>query len=205
MESAIDRFLTRNGKSKSLVDYGCGNMPYRTLFLPHVEEYIGCDLPGNELADVHLDGNTTLPFETSSVDIVLSSQVLEHVEMPDGYLDECYRVLADDGLLILSTHGVWRYHPDPRDLWRWTSEGLKRTIEHHNFDILDFRGIMAPASTALQLLQDAMLHRIPGRLTGVFVRFMQFWIRRSDLAYSRDARDTDASVYVVVARKSSCG
>ncbi len=44
---------------------------------------------------------------------------------PGLYLSECFRVLRPGGQLLLSTHGVFPYHPDPVDLWRWTCEGLR--------------------------------------------------------------------------------
>ena len=118
------------------------------------------------------------------------------------YLAECHRVLADDGLLILSTHGIWRYHPDPLDLWRWTSEGLKRVTQGAGFSILYFRGILGPAATGLQLWQDATLGRVPALLRTPFTWVMQGRIRAADRNCQPRSRDADASVYVIVAKKS---
>ena len=158
----------------ALIDYGCGNMPYRPIFAPHVTRYLGCDFHGNDLAEAQLTAKGELPCERGSADVVLSSQVLEHCESPSGYLRKCRRVLRDNGLLILSTHGVWRYHRDPHDFWRWTSEGLRMQIEGQGFDVLQFRGVMGPAATALQLWQDATLPRVYRRFQKPFVRLMQF-------------------------------
>jgi SAM-dependent methyltransferase len=117
-------------------------MPYRELFEPYVRKYIGCDLPGNDLADNLIDPSGVLPFNSSSVDIVLSSQVLEHVEDPSLYLNEAHRILKAKGVLILSTHGIWRFHPDPTDFRRWTCDGLRREIDRAKFEIIHFKGIM---------------------------------------------------------------
>ena len=188
-----------------MIDYGCGEMPYRPLFQPHVERYTGCDLPDNSRADLHLDDGYRLPIEDGGADVVLSSQVLEHVPNPGAYLAECGRVLADEGLLILTTHGVWRYHPHPRDLWRWTAEGLRDVIEESGFAVLRFGGILGPASTGLQLWQDAALPRVPRWLKKPFTRIMQSWIRWADLACADSVRNADASVYVVVAKRPAQG
>jgi SAM-dependent methyltransferase len=166
-----------------------------------VAAYTGCDFPGNELADQPIDEADHLPFASETVDVVLSTQVLEHVANPARYLREAHRVLGRDGLLILSTHGTWRYHPDPTDFWRWTAEGLKRQIETEGFQIERLRGVMGPAATALQLWQDAVSPRVHPRLRRLFQRFMQFLIRRADLRCPTEVRDADACVYVVVARK----
>jgi SAM-dependent methyltransferase len=200
MQRVIDAYFqdVRNGV---LIDFGCGNMPYRSLFEPYVENYIGCDFPGNELASVFLHGDGRLPMDDESADIVLSSQVLEHVADPIRYLQEAFRVLRASGLLILSTHGVWRYHPDPTDYWRWTCDGLRMEIERVGFDILDFKGVMGPEATALQLWQDAVLPRIRTNFRGLFTRYAQWRIQRADERCPAEMRDRDACVYVVVAKK----
>ena len=107
-----------------VLDYGCAEMPYRSLF-PRTIEFVGADLPGNPHASVALNPDGSLPVADASFDAILSTQVLEHVEDPVLYLAECSRVLRPGGRMLLSTHGIFVYHPDPVDLWRWTCEGLR--------------------------------------------------------------------------------
>jgi SAM-dependent methyltransferase len=176
-------------------------MPYRSLFEPRVGSYIGFDFPGNELADRQLSDRGLLPMGDFEADIALSTQVLEHVRDPETYLAECRRVLKKSGLLILSTHGVWRYHPDPCDYWRWTSQGLKQVLSDAGFEIIRFRGIMGPGATALQLWQDAVLRRLHWRLERPFSALMQCLIMLADRRCPAAARDADASVYMTVSRR----
>jgi ubiquinone/menaquinone biosynthesis C-methylase UbiE len=42
-----------------------------------------------------------MPFKDESFDMVFSSLTLVHLKKPDLFLDECYRVLKDDGKLVL--------------------------------------------------------------------------------------------------------
>lgn len=174
-------------------------MPYRSLF--PVKRYVGADFPGNELAEVFVTEDGGLPLSDKSASIVLSSQALEHVADVERYLSEASRVLRDDGLLFLSTHGVWSYHPDPCDFWRWTSDGLKRVISHAGFEILAFRGLMGPEAAALQLWQDAVACRWPRFCRRFFAFYRQWRIKRADQACDPAVRDRDAGVYVLVARK----
>lgn len=197
--NAVHEIHEHKATLNSLVDYGCGNMPYRSLF--DVKKYIAADFPGNELADVFVNVDGTLPLESRSCDVVLSSQVLEHVASVGTYLSESHRVLVDGGLLMLSTHGQWRYHPDPNDFWRWTCDGLKKVICTSRFEIVDFKGVMGPESTAIQLWQDAVSDRVPTWLRPAFYWYYQRKIRNADLRCSTRARDNDACVYVLVARK----
>ncbi|QDS96350.1 putative S-adenosylmethionine-dependent methyltransferase/MSMEI_2290 [Roseimaritima multifibrata] len=185
--------------SGDLIDFGCGNMPYRPIFEPHVKKYRGFDLAGNDLADGLIDELGRMQVEAKSVDYVLSSQVLEHVIDPVSYLAEAKRVLKPGGKLFLSTHGVWKYHPDPTDYWRWTCDGLRKVVSEAGYEILDFEGMMGPASTALQLWQDATITSVPAKLRKAFLWSMQRRIERADKKCSKEWRDKDACVYVLVA------
>ena len=197
---AVAATLPHGGR---LLDYGCGNMPYRPLFEGTVAEYVGADLPGNELAGVTFSETGRIDCEHGAFDVVLSSQVLEHVADPDFYLSEARRVLKPGGTLLLSTHGVWRYHPDPRDLWRWTCDGLRTVIERNGFAVASQTGVMGPAATGLQLWQDALLarwHWRLGFLKPTFTRWAQRRIEKADRRCPDAARNRDACVYLVTAR-----
>jgi SAM-dependent methyltransferase len=202
MESAIQT-CQADPASTVLIDLGCGDMPYRTLWMPRIAAYVGCDLPGNEFADLPIDSDGLVPLPAEHADLVLSTQVLEHVDDPQAYLAEARRLLKPSGTLILSTHGVWRFHPQPGDFWRWTSAGLRRQVEAADFRITRFRGILGPAATGLQLLQDATLPRMHRHLRRPFTRLMQSLIRLSDRWSTDEARDRDACVYFVIAVKTA--
>jgi SAM-dependent methyltransferase len=57
---------------------------------------------------------------------VLCLQVLEHVPDPGAAVRELRRVVRPGGRVLLSTHGIYPFHPNPDDLWRWTYQGLER-------------------------------------------------------------------------------
>lgn len=193
--------LTSSDKNKLLVDFGCGDMPYRPVLEPMVGKYLGVDLEMNLQAEHHIgfDSKTTLP--ENYADIVLSNQVLEHVDSPEGYLQEALRILKPGGTLILTTHGYWFYHPTPNDYWRWTSAGLRKIVEKEGFQITSFFGIMGLAASGLQLLQDAIGVKLPKFLLPPFAVYMQTWIRLFDKIHTQAQRNRDASLYVVVAKK----
>jgi SAM-dependent methyltransferase len=182
-----------------LVDFGCGGKPYQPLFAAYISRYIGVDLPENRNADVY--ASTGLPFADASVDVVLSTQVLEHVINPAAYLTECYRVLRVGGLLILSTHGYWMYHPHPTDLWRWTGPGLRRVIEDCGYTVVESQGLMGLASTGMHLLQDGMMPRIPFRARPIVSAVMQSLVALTDKLSSNDERQNDACTFIIVAER----
>ena len=62
--------------------------------------------------DVVYSGGT-LPFRDGAFDTVLSVQVLEHTARPGALVAEMSRVLARDGLLILTAPFQFRLHEQP--------------------------------------------------------------------------------------------
>lgn len=188
----------------AVLDYGCGDMPYRPLFVARGATYIGADVPGNSHADlVIVDGR--IPVADASFDVVLSTQVLEHVPDPVAYLAEARRVLRSGGTFLLSTHGVWPYHPHPGDYWRWTREGLVRVVEDAGFTVRESSGILGPAATGIQLWQDAMLRVMPAMLHKPLILLCQSLMglheRMPRIADSR----RDAAIYVLWASPKLTG
>lgn len=190
-----------DNKFDKVLDYGCGNKPYKELFKEACNYYFGADIKGNEHAEIIINENGTLPSPNESFDCVLSSQVLEHVENPKLYLRESHRVLKNDGILILSTHGYWPYHPDPTDFWRWTSEGLKKIIIDAGFNIENIYSIQTFPSISLQLWLDATLHKIPRIFKRIYSLIFQLAMEIID-KNTKIKFSENASVFIVVAKKN---
>jgi colanic acid/amylovoran biosynthesis glycosyltransferase len=184
-----------------VLDLGCGGMPYRNLILPRAASYVGADLPANPRADIRIDNNGRTAMPDASCDLVLSTQVLEHTDNPAVHLNEAYRVLTPGGLLVLSTHGYWIFHPDPEDNWRWTAAGLTVILERSGFQVLSIRGVMGVAATSLQLLQDSLNPKLPVGVRHLFTAGCQGGIVLLDALQSQASKNRDACVFVVAARK----
>lgn len=197
LEALVDEPAVAPGGT--LVDFGCGESPYAPIFARKFTRHLRADLPGNPHADVTMGADGTLPLEARSCDAVLSSQVLEHVSDPAAYLAEARRVLRPGGLLFLSTHGAWPYHPDPTDYWRWTRDGLLLELERAGFEPIAVRAVLGRAATAIQLLQDAVSAALP-RPARPFVGFAVQPIIGVVERRRRDPAPADAAIYAVLAR-----
>jgi SAM-dependent methyltransferase/glycosyltransferase involved in cell wall biosynthesis len=125
-----------------MVDYGCGTKPYSSFF-NKVQKYIGVDFEPSGPDDLLLPQDGRLPLPDGMADVVLSSQVLEHVPDVELHLAECLRVLKPGGVLILSTHGIWPYHTGAGadDFWRWTLKGLAWKVERAGFKVTRAEGV----------------------------------------------------------------
>jgi SAM-dependent methyltransferase len=146
---------------KRLLDVGCGVKPYYPFFETAVE-YVGVDVQENPQADVH-GAIEELPVAAGSFDIVLCTQVLEHVDDPAGAVRELHRVTAPGGRVLASTHGVMLYHPNPQDYWRWTHTGLEKLFRDNGdwarVDVEPGAGTTA----ALALLVGQFVHLLAKR------------------------------------------
>lgn len=186
-------------RAATVVDFGCAEAPYREFF--REARYVTADLPGNAVADVVIDDEGRVPLESGSVDLVFSSQVLEHVDDPAGYLAEAHRLLRPGGSLVMSTHGVMYLHRDPTDYWRWTCDGLEKVVTDAGFEVQQLRGILGLAGAALQLLQSGLGQRTPRRLRPALVVVFQVMIKLTDRYTSEDSRRENGLVLAIRAVK----
>ena len=194
---AAMRAVTAGMSGQAVLDFGAGPAPYRALF-SKFERYVTADIPGED-AELVIE-NGSVPAEDGAFDAVVSTQVLEHVPDPDSYLAEAHRLLRPGGTLVLSTHGIYWYHPVPVDLWRWTGPGLRRQIERCGFDVADMLPVLTAPAAGLNLFFQYGASALPGRLRPAW-HFLAQWIVRLVNRSRLIARETnDAGLFVVVAR-----
>lgn len=79
--------------------------------------------------DVQTDA-AALPFAHDSFDAVICAELIEHVPDPPAVLNEVYRVLRPQGMVLISVPFLYQIHADPYDYGRYTDyywqENLKR-------------------------------------------------------------------------------
>jgi SAM-dependent methyltransferase len=161
-----------------ILDYGCGGSPYRSLF--RTEHYYRADIAGTADLDFVFGPDSRLSAPTAAYDCVLSTQVLEHVEHYQTYLNECRRVLQPKGLLILTTHGIFAEHGCPFDFWRWTADGLQVALQRGGFEVEQLLKLTT-GPRALAFLNQQFHHRLVTKQTSVAAVMM----RLSRLIYTR--------------------
>lgn len=135
-------YAAKKYSGKTIMDFGCGDMPYKALFC--YGNYIGCDVKKSghsskhKKADVYYDGHV-LPFETEKFDIILSTQVFEHVEHLDEIFKELVRCLKNDGYFIITVPFCYELHEKPYDFRRFTRYGIEQLFNNYSIELLEFR------------------------------------------------------------------
>ena len=157
-------------KPLHILDYGAGVSPYQTLF--QNANYEKADIAN--LAGVYyvLGDDGTVPAQSSDFDLVISTQVLEHVTSPETYLSECIRVLRSRGILLLSTHGLFEDHGCPFDFQRWTADGLRRDLTAAGFSVEQLFKLTCDARAIVYLFERwaNTSHTRPGRVANRLLR-----------------------------------
>lgn len=126
-----------------ILDYGCGwgltaaRLAERGHSVSAIDlsenEIQLCQLVWGERPGVHFSHSAIDSLPDSSFDVVLSSQVIEHVHNPGNYLSQINRVLAPDGLLVISLPGG----VTPRSVRRLLRRNLRRSLVGLSTQMLD--------------------------------------------------------------------
>ena len=161
---------------------GCGAQPYRFLIGPQavyraIDQSEAYEQFGYSVPDTTYFEGDAWPIDSSSVDVVLSTETLEHVAEPRAFLLEAWRCLKPGGRIVLTVPFSARWHYIPHDYWRFTPSGLMKLLETAGFhDVTVYRprkrvlrcllqghgSVSSPASCAAIGLARAVLSRIIG-------------------------------------------
>ncbi len=187
-----------------LLDVGCGEKPYRAMTGGRVAAHIGLDHPGSIHSKQQVDIFATA-YETGladkSVDTVLCTAVLEHLERPQEAIDEMFRVLKAGGHIILTAPLFWHLHEEPRDFYRYTRYGLIHLFTTAGLEVVELIPLSGFVVTfcqewvyVLNSLRRGLL-RFPVMLLQTIIQSLAFWLNRWDHSHGF------TWAYLVVARK----
>ncbi|HIH16250.1 MAG TPA: methyltransferase domain-containing protein [Candidatus Diapherotrites archaeon] len=126
---AVEREL-RFRHGLTLLDLGSQNPEYLHLFQGKAGQMVRLDIVKSTGIDV-LGYGEQLPLKDQSMDVILCTQVLEHVRQPFEVVKEMHRVLKKGGMVFLTTHGNWRIHNEPEDNWRFTPDGFRELFKDY--------------------------------------------------------------------------
>jgi len=211
----LNAFIKTNGSQNPLIilDYGAGASPYRKYF-PKAD-YRRADITGTSSLDYHIASDSIIPEEAATFDLILSTQVAEHLPNPGVYFREASRLLKKGGIFILTTHGIWEEHGSPFDFQRWTATGLRRDLSEAGFEQMDIYkltcGLRATATILTRSLFDASppLHPINrlffkifrwsySRLFPLIYRICDWWWPH-DAQFKEEAGNPGPNWYISIA------
>lgn len=119
----LDRFVQAHGGPGRTLDIGAQNGPYAAFF----PNRIALDIRPRRGVHVVADAQA-LGIADGTFDVVLCTEVLEHLPEPQRAIDEMFRVLRPGGLLLLTTRFLFPIHDAPHDYFRFTKYGLRHLL-----------------------------------------------------------------------------
>jgi 2-polyprenyl-3-methyl-5-hydroxy-6-metoxy-1,4-benzoquinol methylase len=170
LKPVVDSFVGKIPASSVVLDMGCGNGSFLSLYRDRGWRLYGTDFSptGIEIAkktypDIHFilgDSQTSaadLSREVGLVDLVISTEVVEHLYDPKGFLRTAYDVLKPGGMMVVTTpyHGylknlamaitgqmdthftvLW----DHGHIKFWSAKTLTKAVEDAGFRDVQFKG-----------------------------------------------------------------
>jgi len=169
----------KGGEIVSILDVGCADGKMLELLLEEVEvcNYKGVDFDqklinlANEDIKKHLEvGNAlNLRFKDNSFDVLISTAVIEHLENPEKFLKESYRVLKEGGIIILTTPNPFfeklgslvGHLKDDTHFKTFNLKQLRRLLVRNNFKILKLKRFMiSPIGMPFEIPIENFLNKI---------------------------------------------
>lgn len=203
----LEKFLERHKSTERTLDIGAGGSSYDRFFPNRVSIDVDPKRNPDIVADAH-----ELPFKDGEFQIILCTEVLEHLRNPRVAIAEMYRVLKPKGLLILTTRFVYPLHDTPNDYWRFTVYGLRELFS--NWDITELIPETTDSETIAVLIQRIgfqtrmRFNKLSKLLTFTLANIMPIGdklikVRYGDIKKSKEEEHIMASGYYLVATPKS--
>jgi 2-polyprenyl-3-methyl-5-hydroxy-6-metoxy-1,4-benzoquinol methylase len=168
LQEPLVSLLDKN-KNRCILDLGCGNGYLANYLLEQGYNAYGTDASNEGIAIARQTneerfflqdlstGKLPQELQTLKFDTIISTEVIEHLYDPEGFLVFCRQILNDKGEIIISTpyHGYlknmalsivgkWDNHFLP--LWHgghikfWSKATLSKALNNAGFNVVDFKG-----------------------------------------------------------------
>ncbi len=156
--------LNRLPELGELVEFGCGTGTYTETIVPKTKSMYATDLSDSLLAvarkrigdhpkvTIQKENCMATSFQSEALDSVLMANLIHVIENPNILLQECYRILKNNGILVIVTftdHGM--------ELWEKIKMGVrflkswgKPPVHTHSFSPDDLASMVKDAGFTIK-------------------------------------------------------
>jgi SAM-dependent methyltransferase len=132
----VDKFIQNSSKlikeTDRVLDAGAGDCPHKKYFI--ASKYESTDINGSN--HTFLCNIENIPVSDETYDVIINTQVLEHVENPQKAIHEFYRILRPGGKLFLTAPQGWKLHGEPNNFFYFTKYGLHLLFRNAGFSVI---------------------------------------------------------------------
>jgi len=141
-----------------LIDLGAGKDPsYGKYWRINPSKLIRVDM--GDGADVIVDLNKPLPFESGSADAVFLFSIIYIIENPEALMKEIRRILKNSGKLFIYSPFIFNESKEPDDYLRFTSQGLERILKEGGFSRYELIPVGGRFTAAIYLSEKIFLFK----------------------------------------------
>lgn len=163
-----------NVENKFVLDVGCGNTPFIELF--QESSLVNCDIYPYPEVDIVCDLSKDNVFKLEVFDIIVLSNMLEHVEYPREFMKSLCSILKPGGHVIITVPFLLAIHQVPYDFQRFTRFGLDSLMKSSGLEITMFNSF-ADANVLTQefaYLARREIDQYPNSIKKSFAKFLAY-------------------------------
>ncbi len=134
----VNNFVAEKAENLGGIILEFGDTRYRDYF-KNVEQYKVVDVVAGPNVDFVCDIHDVSSMPQNFFDVIVCTQVLEHVERPQDALRELRKLLKNDGRLICTVPFLAHIHYVPTDYYRFSVDAITSALSCAGFEVLDAR------------------------------------------------------------------
>lgn len=147
MKMCVETYL-RKDRHYRILDLGSrtsqpSHPTHRDLLSELDHEYLGMDIKPGRNVDVVMAKPYRIPLKSNSVDVVITSQVFEHIAFPWASFLEISRIVKPGGLIFLIAPSRGHVH-DVWDCWRYYPDSMRALAAFARMDLREVHTDLAP-------------------------------------------------------------
>ena len=125
-------------RNTAVLDAGCGEQPLRREIEARGATYAGLDVEQNRAGTVDVIAPLwRVPLPDASFDVILATEVLEHVADLEGAFAEMARLLRSGGAVVITTPFAYPLHELPHDYVRLSTAGIDALARRHGLTVVE--------------------------------------------------------------------
>lgn len=159
----VDEFFSRRVRSlapgSTVVDVGGIKGRKRGQFdiSKHPFRVVTVNTSESAAPDIRADASS-IPLESASADAVILAEVVEHLPEPGAALREAARLLRSGGALLATAPFMFRVHPDPIDIGRYTPQWWEASLHAAGFATIEVEQQGTFFSVLAEMLRGWAMH-----------------------------------------------
>jgi SAM-dependent methyltransferase len=150
---------------------GSGSESFYKKIFKKFPGIIRVGIPHNGKVNVYGDA-MSLPLKNDSVDLFISSSVIEHLPNPEKSVSELFRTIKPGGSVYVEIPFLAAYHMAPHDYQRYTISGIESLFSRHGFKMLDKGVCSGPINAIILIFQHAIIESITWGPLQYFLRLI---------------------------------